>query len=139
MKNNKEMENKIKVSVLVKKYPESVNRLKNWLKDKFKDNDISKSIDSEVLKEFTLPDETLEIMINSNPRYVFDVFDYHQVVINTPYVNKEFKAEILVKDETVINYPDNFAKRIDAELFVLNLAFYQLEQILGNESTTTGN
>jgi hypothetical protein len=79
-----------------------------------------------------IPNDTLCIFIDSNPRSLFDVFDENNIVIeNFLYPNGEFTIKI--GNEATTN---SWKTRKEAELFAIEAAFEILEEKLGEERMT---
>jgi hypothetical protein len=113
----------------LKQYPLSTIMIKDWFHQRmiesFKDPEIA-----EEFKEFVLEQgmeiDKLAMLINSNPRMLFDVFDENGIVIETSlYPNGEFTIKI--GNEATTN---SWKTRKEAELFGVEAAFELLDKKL---------
>jgi len=113
----------------LKKYPLSTIVIRDWFNERmiesFKDPEIA-----EEFKEFILEQgmelDKLALLINSNPRMLFDVFDENNIIIETSlYPNGEFTIKI--GNEATTN---SWKTRREAELFGVEAAFELLEEKL---------
>jgi len=121
---------------LLKKYPLSTEVVREWFIQKMIESVKGDTTVPEDFKNFMIeqgiPNDTLCIFIDSNPRSLFDVFDENNIVIeNFLYPNGEFTIKI--GNEATTN---SWKTRKEAELFAIEAAFEILEEKLGEERMT---
>ena len=118
---------------LLEKYPRAASVIKNWLLWKMVDALQSESIDEEFkqyMRDQGIENDKIAPMIDANPRMLFDIFDEHDVVIETSlYPNGEFTIKI--GNEATTN---SWKIRKEAELFAIEAAFEILENKLSPKS-----
>jgi hypothetical protein len=105
--------------------------IKDWFHQKmiesFKDPEIA-----EEFKEFVLEQgmelDKLALLINSNPRMLFDVFDENDIIILIKY-HDNFGWSFVVEESDDQSF---YKTRKEAELFAIEAAFEILEEQLNN-------
>lgn len=114
---------------ILKKNPESAKLVINWFFDKMIESLKDDSINEEFrnfMREQALDDKKMSVMIDSNPRMLFDVFDVNDIIIETSlYPNGEFTIKIGNEATT-----KSWKTRKEAELFAIEAAFEILENKL---------
>ena len=113
----------------LKNYPLSTIVIKDWFHQRmiesFKDPEIAEDFKEFVLEQGIEVDK-LAVLINSNPRMLFDVFDENGIVIETLlYPSGEFTIKIGNQATT-----NSWKTRKEAELFAIEAAFEILENKL---------
>ena len=113
----------------LKNYPLSTIVIKDWFHQRmiesFKDPEIAEDFKEFVLEQGIEVDK-LAVLINSNPRMLFDVFDENGIVIETLlYPNGEFTIKIGNEATT-----KSWKTRKEAEHFGVDAAFELLEEKL---------
>ena len=118
---------KINIEDLAKKYPKSLEKLKEYFKNKTKEIDLP-----EEFKNYEISDTVLNKMLETTPRSFFDFFDGFNIIILPDYKKdtKSFYIDIVIPEANRIEDISSFSKRLEAELHSLPLAFYQLEERL---------
>jgi hypothetical protein len=115
---------------ILEQNPLSREVLSKWFVNKLfesvkKDDGIPEDFKEFILNE-EISTENLVIFINSNPRGLFDLFDEHDIVIETSlYPNGEFTIKIGNQATT-----NSWKTRREAEIFAIEAAFELLEQKL---------
>ena len=114
---------------LLEKYPRAASVIKNWLLWKMVDALQNESIDEEFkqyMRDQGIDNDKMGMMLDANPRGLFDVFDEHDVIIETLlYPHGEFTIKI--GNEATTN---SWKTRKEAELFAIEAAFEILEKKL---------
>ena len=114
---------------LLEKHPQSAEVIREWFF-----NSIAESIDDSLvpedfkksMMEEAVTNERLAIMIDANPRMLFDVFDYNEFYIEIfMYPDVTFTCKI--GNEATTN---SWKTRKEAELFAIEAAFDMLENKL---------
>jgi hypothetical protein len=120
---------------LLEKYPRAASVIKNWLLWKMVDALQNESIDEEFkqyMRDQGIDNDKISPMIDANPRMLFDIFDEHDVVIETSlYPNREFTIKIGNQATT-----NSWKIRKEAELFAIEAAFEILENKLTPKEET---
>lgn len=116
---------------IIEKYPLSIEVVKDWYMSKMKEALVDESVSNE-FAEFMLtqgvPDEVLTNLITDNPRSLFDVLDYNNIIIETfLYPSGEFTIKIGNQATT-----QSWKTRKEAEAFAIEAAFDILEEGLLN-------
>ena len=123
---------------LLEKYPRAASVIKNWLLWKMVEALQNESIDEEFkqyMRDQGIENDKIAPMIDANPRMLFDIFDEHDVVIETSlYPNGEFTIKI--GNEATTN---SWKIRKEAELFAIEAAFEILENKLTPKEETDEN
>jgi hypothetical protein len=114
----------------LKQYPLSTIVIRDWFHERmiesFKDPEIAEEFKEFVLEQGIEPDK-IAVLINSNPRMLFDIFDENNIIIETSlYPNGEFTIKIGNEATT-----KSWKTRKEAELFGVEAAFELLEERLG--------
>jgi hypothetical protein len=112
----------------LKQYPISSIKIKDWFHERmiesFKDPEIA-----EEFKEFILEQgiefDKIAMLINSNPRMLFDIFDENEIFISINIKDRKFSYRI----DNVIN-PTEYSTRKECELISITRAFEILEEKL---------
>lgn len=123
---------------LLEKYPRAASVIKNWLLWKMVEALQNESIDEEFkqyMRDQGIENDKIAPMIDANPRMLFDIFDEHDVIIETLlYPNREFTIKIGNQATT-----NSWKIRKEAELFAVEAAFEILEKQLTPEEKTDEN
>ncbi len=114
---------------LLKKYPQSAEVVREWLFNRMAES-IDDSLVPEDFKksmmEEAVTNERLAILIDANPRMLFDVFDDNDLFIEIfMYPDVTFTCKI--GNEATTN---SWKTRIEAEMFAVEVAFEMLENKL---------
>lgn len=77
----------MKTKQIFEEYPLSIDEMKEWflnrMYDSFKDKkDTTPEAFKTMLKENGIKNEQIEVLIESNPRVLFDIFDKNGIIIN---------------------------------------------------------
>jgi hypothetical protein len=127
---------------LLKKYPLSTEVVREWFIQKMIESVKGDTTVPEDFKNFMIeqgiPNDTLCIFIDSNPRSLFDVFDENDVIIQIIPI-KEDKIKYLSRVnqfETPYDFTRPYFTRKEAELFAVEAAFEILEEKLREERMT---
>lgn len=119
----------MKAIEILNKNPKSANLVIDWFFEKMIQSLKSESIDDEFrnfMREQALDNQKMAVMIDANPRMLFDVFDENDIVIETSlYPNGEFTIKIGNQATT-----NSWKTRKEAELFGVDVAFDILENKL---------
>jgi hypothetical protein len=114
---------------LLKKYPKSAEVIKEWFFDKMAESIDDSSVPEDFKKsmmEEALTDERLSMIIDANPRMLFDIFDYNELYIEIfMYPDVTFTCKI--GNEATTN---SWKTRKEAEMFAVEVAFDMLENKL---------
>jgi hypothetical protein len=114
---------------LLEKYPVSAELIKAWFLEKmiesFKDENVPSEF-KDFMREQGIDNDKVGTLIDVNPRNLFDVFDEHDIVIETLlYPSKEFT--VIIGRQATTN---SWKTRKEAELFAIEAAFEILENKL---------
>jgi len=114
---------------LLEKHPQSTEVIREWFFNKMAES-IDDSLVPEDFKksmmEEAVTNERLAILIDANPRMLFDVFDDNDLFIEIfMYPDVTFTCKI--GNEATTN---SWKTRIEAELFAIDVAFDMLENKL---------
>ena len=124
----------MKGTELLETYPKAAKVISEFYNNKLIDsiNDSSEGVSEEfkeMLKQQSFDNEYVATFIDSNPRFLFDVFDENDIYINvTAFPNSLFHYSI-VGDTAEVGSTETFFTRIEAEKLVIKEAF----QILNNK------
>jgi len=114
---------------LIQKYPLAAKVIKDWFLERMITSLNDESIDQDFkdyILEQGLENEKMAILIDANPRMLFDVFDENDIVIETLlYPSKEFT--VIIGRQATTN---SWKTRKEAELFAIEAAFEILENKL---------
>ena len=114
---------------LIQKYPLAAKVIKDWFLERMITSLNDESIDQDFkdyILEQGLENEKMAILIDANPRMLFDVFDENDIVIeNSLYPDGTFTIKIGNQATT-----QSWKKRKEAELFAIEAAFEILENKL---------
>ena len=114
---------------LIQNYPAAGKLIKEWffksMLESLKDESISDEF-KEFMLEQGFEDDKIGILIDANPRMLFDVFDENDIVIETSlYPDDTFTIKIGNQATT-----NSWKTRKEAELFAIEAAFEILENKL---------
>jgi hypothetical protein len=119
----------MKAIELLEKNPESAKLVIDWFFSKMIESLNGSSVDEEFrnfMREQALDNDKMGVMIDANPRMLFDVFDANDIIIETSlYPNGEFTIKIGNQATT-----NSWKTRKEAELFAIDAAFDILENKL---------
>ena len=114
---------------LLKKHPLSAKLVRDWFMEKMIESLNDSSITEEFrefMREQSIDDDKIGIMIDSNPRMLLDVYDDNKIFIEILiYPNEEFTCKIGNQGTT-----NSWKTRKEAELFAIEAAFEILENKL---------
>ena len=112
----------------LKKHPQSVEVVREWFFNKMAES-IDDSLVPEDFKksmmEEAVTNERLAVLIDANPRMLFDVFDENDIFISINITDRKFTYRI----DNVIN-PTEYSTRKECELISITRAFEILENKL---------
>lgn len=114
---------------LLEKYPLSGKIVSDWVMsqmlESFKDDSVPEDFKNYMLQQ-GVDNDKLAVMIDAQPRSLFDVFDVNDIIIETSlYPNGEFTIKIGNQATT-----NSWKTRKEAELFAIEAAFDILENNL---------
>jgi hypothetical protein len=119
----------MKAIELLEKNPESAKFVIDWFFSKMIESLNGSSVDEafrNFMREQALDNDKMGVMIDANPRMLFDVFDANDIIIETSlYPNGEFTIKIGNQATT-----NSWKTRKEAELFAIDAAFDILENKL---------
>ena len=124
----------MKAIELLEKHPLSAKLVRDWFMERMiesvrGDNEVPEDFKNFMLEQ-GIENDKLSIMIDGNPRILFDVFDKHNIIIETSlYPNGEFTIKIGNHATT-----NSWKTRKEAEIFAIEAAFDILENQLKSES-----
>jgi hypothetical protein len=114
---------------LLKKHPISSKLIKDWFMEKMIESLNDASITEEFrefMREQSIDDDKIGILIDANPRMLFDVFDDNDIIIeNFLYPDGTFTIKIGNQATT-----QSWKTRKEAEAFAIEAAFEILEETL---------
>lgn len=123
---------------LLKNHPLSAKLIREWFMEKMIESLNNDSITDEFrqfMREQSIDDDKLGVMIDSNPRMLFDVFDQNDIYINIEaYLGEltlfdSFGYGILGQKLLIANM--EYRTRKEAELCAIEAAFEILESNIG--------
>ena len=119
----------MKTNELLEKNPLSTEVIRTWFFDQmvksFADENVPEEF-KEMMKQEGVTNERLAILIDAQPRTLFDVFDENNIIIETLlYPSGEFTIKIGNQATT-----NSWKTRKEAELFAIDAAFDVLEEKL---------
>ena len=117
---------------LLKKHPLSAKLIREWFMEKMIESLNNDSITDEFrqfMREQSIDDDKLGVMIDSNPRMLFDVFDDNEIYLNIFRVKNIFMWSLYDIEEQILD-GRVFNTRKEAELFAVEAAFEILENKL---------
>ena len=123
---------------LLNKYPESAKIIRAWFLEKMIESLQTSDVPDDfknMMKQTGIENDKLAIMIDSNPRMLFDVFDDNDVIIQIIPI-KEDKVKYLSRVdqfETPYDFTRPYFTRKEAELAAIEKAFEILEERLGEK------
>jgi hypothetical protein len=114
---------------LLESYPAAAKLIKEWfyeaMLNSLKDESITEDFRT-FMTEQGIDNDKIGILIDANPRMLFDVFDENNIVIETLlYPSKEFT--VIIGRQATTN---SWKTRKEAELFAIEAAFEILENKL---------
>ena len=118
---------------LLQKYPLAANVIKAWVMEQmlesFKDESVPQEF-KDYMREQGVEDDKVAVMIDAQPRFLFDVFDTNDVIIQTLlHPDKTFTCIIGEENPSQV-----FSKtRKEAEKAAINVAFETLDKKLTPE------
>jgi hypothetical protein len=120
---------------LLETYPKAAGVIKEFYNNKLINsmNDSSERVSEEfkeMLKQQSFDNEYVATFIDSNPRFLFDVFDDNEIYINvTAFPNSLFHYSI-VGEIAEVGSTETFNTRLEAEKLVVEQAFEILNEKL---------
>lgn len=117
---------------LLEKYPLTAKVVSDWVMqqmlESFKDESVPEEFKNYMLEQ-GVDDDKLAVMIDTQPRFLFDVFDENDVIIETiVFPDKTFSCKIGRQATT-----NSWKTRRESESFAIEVAFDILEEKLGEE------
>jgi hypothetical protein len=113
---------------LLESYPAAAKLIKEWfyeaMLNSLKDESITEDFRT-FMTEQGIDNDKIGILIDANPRMLFDVFDEHEVFISINVVDKKFTYRI----DNLVN-PTEYSTRKECELISITRAFEILENKL---------
>jgi hypothetical protein len=126
---------------LLEKYPLAAKVVSDWVMqqmlESFKDESVPEEFKHYMLQQ-GVDNDKLAVMIDTQPRFLFDVFDENDVIIQIIPI-KEDKIKYLSRVnqfETPYDFTRPYFTRKEAELFAVEAAFEILEEKLREERMT---
>jgi hypothetical protein len=117
---------------LLNKYTASAEIIREWFLEKMIESLQTTDVPDDfknMMKQTGIDNEKLAIMIDSNPRMLFDVFDENKIFIEIfLYPDETFTCKIGNQATT-----NSWKTRKEAELFAIEAAFEILESNLGEK------
>ena len=123
---------------LLNKYTASAEIIREWFLEKMIESLQTTDVPDDfknMMKKTGIENDKLAIMIDSNPRMLFDVFDNNDVIIQIIPI-KEDKVKYLSRVdqfETPYDFTRPYFTRKEAELAAIEKAFEILEERLGEK------
>lgn len=118
----------MKTNELLEKHPLTTEVIRSWFFDEMikslDDNNIPEEF-KEMMKQEGVSNERLAILIDAQPRTLFDVFDENDLYINVVYTPSVFMCTINQND-----IGTRVKTRKESELLVIEKAFELLEEQL---------
>lgn len=117
---------------LLNKYTASAEIIREWFLEKMIESLQTTDVPDDfknMMKQTGIDNEKLAIMIDSNPRMLFDVFDKNDVIIIIKY-HDNFGFTWAVEEADDQSF---YKTRKEAELFAVEVAFEILEERLGEK------
>ena len=110
---------------LIKEYPKAGEIILQWFKDKMQDSitdikDLTEDI-KESFKQYSVGDDYMGLMIDTNPRMLFDVFDENSIFIE---IFKKDRFSYSINEGEVMS--GSWETRKEAELQAIEQAFILL-------------
>jgi hypothetical protein len=117
---------------LLEKYPLTAKVVSDWVMqqmlESFKDESVPEEFKHYMLQQ-GVDNDKLAVMIDTQPRFLFDVFDENDVIIETiVFPDKTFSCKIGRQATT-----NSWKTRRESESFAIEAAFDVLEEKLGEE------
>ena len=117
---------------LLEKYPLTAKVVSDWVMqqmlESFKDDSVPEEFKHYMLQQ-GVDNDKLAVMIDTQPRFLFDVFDENDVIIETiVFPDKTFSCKIGRQATT-----NSWKTRRESEAFSIEVAFDILEEKLGEE------
>lgn len=118
----------MKALELLEKYPKAGKVVNDWFLAKMLKSLNTNTIPEE-FKEYIsnqpIDNQNVAVMINNNPRVLFDVFDENDLYIEilVDYKSNIAKFSYTVIDDEILSNTINYASRKEAELAAIELAF----------------
>jgi hypothetical protein len=123
---------------LLEKYPLAASVIRNWFIWRMVEALESESIDEEFkqyMRDQGIENERMGTLIDLNPRMLFDIFDEHEVFIET-FLYPDNTFTIKIGNEATTN---SWKTRKEAELFAIEAAFEILNKQLTPKEETNEN
>lgn len=117
---------------LIEQYPKASEVVLEWYKNKMKDS-LNISTLSEDIKEsfsdYIIGLDHISIMIDNNPRFLFDVFDENDIYVEilVDYKSNSAKFSYTVVNDEMYSNPLTYISRKEAELAAIEQAFKLLD------------
>lgn len=114
---------------MLEKYPLAAEVVKGWILEQmlksFKDDSVPEDFKN-YMREQGVENDKVAVMIDAQPRFLFDVFDANDIIIETiVFPDKEFSCKIGMQATTL-----SWKTRREAEVFSIEAAFEILENKL---------
>ena len=122
---------------LLENYPLTAKVVRDWfmnqMLESFNDDTVPEGFKQYMLEQ-GIDNDKVAILIDVNPRNLFDVFDKHDIFISINITDRKFTYRI----DNVIN-PTEYSTRKECELISITRAFEILENKLTPEEKTDEN
>ena len=112
---------------MLEKHPLTASVIKEWLLEKMITSLESKSVPDdfkEIMRKEGIQNNRVAELIDANPRFLFDVFDKNNIVIETFYSVEEYFTSKIENEKS----SKLFKTRKECDLWGINLAFNLLEK-----------
>lgn len=120
---------------LLNKYTASAEIIREWFLEKMIESLQTTDVPDDfknMMKQTGIENDKLAIMIDSNPRMLFDVFDDNEIYLNIFTVKNIFMWSFYDIEEQILD-GRVFNTRKEAELLAIEKAFEILEERLGEK------
>jgi hypothetical protein len=119
---------------LIQTYPAAGKIVKEWffksMLESFKDDTVPDEF-KEYMLEQGIEDDKIGVLIDVNPRMLFDVFDDNEVFIFIHYMDVKDNVKFFYSFRNIDTNPvKSFKTRKEAELYAIESAFEMLENNL---------
>ena len=117
---------------LIEQYPKASEVVLEWYKNKMKDS-LNISTLSEDIKEsfsdYIIGLDHISIMIDNNPRFLFDVLDENDIYVEilVDYKSNSAKFSYTVISDEMYSNPITYSSRREAEMDAIEQAFKLLD------------
>lgn len=119
---------------LLEQYPKASEVVLEWYKNKMKDS-LNISTLSEDIKEsfndYIIGLDHISLMIDNNPRFLFDVLDENDIYVEilVDYKSNSAKFNYTVVNDEMYSNPNTYSSRRNAEMAAIEQAFKLLDNL----------